>query len=344
MDIKNGIKCVVWDLDNTIWNGVLSEGDDVALNPRIKEILEQLDQRGILQSIASKNNYDDAMRKLKEFEIDRYFLYPQIHWEPKSKSVGIIQQSINIGMDTLLFIDDQPFELDEVKSVHDSINCVHVDQYTELLSHPSLTPAFITEDSKKRREMYLQDIQRKQEEESFTGTNEEFLKTLDMKFIISEAQEDCLKRAEELTVRTNQLNSTGRIYSYDELNYFRNSHDHKLFVCELTDKYGSYGKIGIALVEITETHWHIKLLIMSCRVISRGVGTVLLTHIMQQAQLANKRLLADFKNTERNKMMYVSYRFSNFKEVSKEEDGFVILENDLTQIQKFPPYIKVLVQ
>ncbi len=64
---------------------------------------------------------------------------------------------------------------------------------------------------------------------------------------------------------------------------------------------------------------------------------------MQQAKQAGKRLLADFKNTERNKMMYVSYRFSNFKEVSKEEDGFVILENDLTQIQKFPPYIDVLV-
>ncbi|MCG5250370.1 HAD-IIIC family phosphatase [Brevibacillus agri] len=343
MELKNGIKCVVWDLDNTVWKGVLSEGDEVALYPQVKEIMEQLDQRGILQSVASKNNYDDAMRKLKEFGIDHYFLYPQIHWEPKSKSVGAIQQAINIGMDTLLFIDDQPFELDEVKSVHDSVNCLHAGRYTELLTHPSLIPAFITEDSKKRRLMYLQDMERQQEEESFTGTSEEFLKTLDMKFIISEAQEDCLKRAEELTVRTNQLNSTGRIYSYDELNYFRHSPDHKLYVCELTDKYGSYGKIGIALVEMNETHWHIKLLIMSCRVISRGVGTVLLTHIMQQARQEGKRLLADFKNTERNKMMYVSYRFSNFKEVSKEEDGFVILENDLTQIQKFPPYIEVLV-
>jgi len=344
MEIKNGIKCVVWDLDNTLWDGVLSEGDEVTLKPQIKEILEQLDQRGILQSIASKNNYDDAMNKLKEFEIDSYFLYPQIHWEPKSKSLGAIQQSINIGMDTLLFVDDQPFELDEVKSVHDTINCVHADHYSELLVHPSLIPAFITEDSKKRRMMYLEDIKRKEEEDSFTGTSEEFLKTLGMKFIISEAGEDCLKRAEELTVRTNQLNSTGRIYSYDELNHFRLSPDHKLFVCELTDKYGSYGKIGIALVEITDTHWHIKLLIMSCRVISRGVGTVLLTHIMQQAKESNKRLLADFKNTERNKMMYVSYRFSNFKEVAKEEDGFVILENDLMAIQKFPPYIEVLVQ
>ncbi|MNW65920.1 hypothetical protein D3C74_443470 [compost metagenome] len=99
------------------------------------------------------------------------------------------------------------------------------------------------------------------------------------------------------------MNSTGRIYSYDELNHFRESPGHKLYVCELTDKYGSYGKIGIALAELTETHWHIKLLIMSCRVISHGVGTVLLTHIMQQAKQANKRLLADFKNTERNKMM-----------------------------------------
>ncbi len=344
MEIKNGIKCVVWDLDNTLWDGVLSEGDEVTLKPQIKEILEELDRRGILLSIASKNNIDDAMNKLKEFEIDHYFLYPQIHWEPKSKSLDAIRQSINIGMDTLLFIDDRPFELDEVKSVHAAINCVHADRYQELLDHSSLIPAFITEDSVKRRLMYLEDMKRKQEEEAFSGTSEEFLKSLGMKFIISEAEEEDLKRAEELTVRTNQLNSTGRIYSYDELNHFRESPGHKLYVCELTDKYGSYGKIGIALAELTDTHWHIKLLIMSCRVISHGVGTVLLTHIMQQAKQANKRLLADFKNTERNKMMYVSYRFSNFKEIAKAEDGFVILENDLTTIQKFPPYIELLVR
>lgn len=341
MDIKNGIKCVVWDLDNTLWDGVLLEGDEVTLKPQIKEILEELDHRGILMSIASKNNKDDAMNKLKEFGIDHYFLYPQIHWEPKSKSLDSIRQSINIGIDTLLFIDDRAFELDEVKSVHATINCLHADHYDKLLAHSSLIPKFITEDTIKRRRMYLEDMKRKQEEEAFCGTSEEFLKSLGMQFIISEAEEEDLKRAEELTVRTNQLNSTGRIYSYDDLNHFRKSSDHKLYVCELTDKYGSYGKIGIALVELTDTHWHLKLLIMSCRVISHGVGTVLLTHIMHQAKEGDKRLLADFKNTERNKMMYVSYRFANFKEIRKLEDGFVVLENDLTTIQKFPPYIEL---
>lgn len=341
MDIKKNIKCVVWDLDNTIWDGILSEGDNVILKPKIKYILEQLDKRGILHSIASKNNYYDAMNKLKKFGIDHYFIYPQIHWEAKSKSIDGIHNSIKIGMDTILVIDDQQFELDEIKSEHPMVNCVNAFDYTKLTSHPSLIQQFITEDTKRRRIMYLEDIKRREDEESFTRTNEEFLITLGMNFFISEATENCLKRVEELTVRTNQLNSTGRIYSYDELNYYRTSPNHKLYVCELSDKYGSYGKIGIALVEIMKKHWRIKLLIMSCRVISRGVGKILLTHIMQQAKLCNKRLLADFKNTERNKLMYVSFRFANFKKIASEEDGFIILENDLAIIPKFPQYISV---
>lgn len=82
------IKCVIWDLDNTIWDGVLSEDKEVKLNDNIKEIIEELDKRGILQSVASKNNYDDAMAKLREFGLDEYFLYPQITWDANQNLFG----------------------------------------------------------------------------------------------------------------------------------------------------------------------------------------------------------------------------------------------------------------
>ncbi len=339
------IKCVVWDLDNTVWDGVLVEHDDVHLKPGIKEILETLDARGILHSIASKNNYDDAMAKLKEFGLDTFFIYPEIHWNAKSGSIGNIQKNINIGMDTLLFVDDQPFEREEVKSVHPEVTCIDAVEYKNLPELGRLNPRFITKDSARRRKMYQDDIKRKQEEEEFSGPSEAFLASLNMKFKIHPAHEEDLKRAEELTVRTNQLNATGKTYDYDELKAFSKSDDHMLLVCELTDKYGSYGKIGLSLIEKKEEHWHLKLLLMSCRVMARGVGTVVMSYIMQECKKAGKKLRADFRKTGRNRMMYVSYKFANFKEVVPEdEEGHIVFENDLSMIQPFPPYIEVDIQ
>ncbi|UHA74008.1 HAD-IIIC family phosphatase [Paenibacillus sp. 481] len=337
------IKCIVWDLDHTMWEGVLLEADNVELKAGIRDIIVELDSRGILHSVASKNEVHAAMDKLREFGIDQYFLYPEINWNAKSVSVANICTNLNIGMDTILFIDDQIFERDEVQSEHPDVTCLDATEYVNLLAHPRLNPRFITEDSVRRRAMYLEDIQRKQEEDTFTGPQESFLSSLGMQFVISEAREEDLKRAEELTVRTNQLNATGNTYSYEELDQFRQSSDHLLLVCELTDKYGSYGKIGLALLELKETNWHLKLLLMSCRVMSRGVGTVMLTYIMQQAKSDGKVLQADFKQTDRNKMMYVTYRFANFKEIANDGQGQILFENDLNHIQPFPPYIEVKV-
>ena len=108
------IKCVVWDLDNTIWEGVLLENEHVQLKNNVQGILDELDKRGILLSIASKNIQDKACHKLKEFGILDYFIYPQINWNTKSSSIKKIAASINIGLDTIAFVDDQPFELEEV--------------------------------------------------------------------------------------------------------------------------------------------------------------------------------------------------------------------------------------
>jgi FkbH-like protein len=244
------IKCVVWDLDNTLWDGILLEGDDVRLKSGIKDVIKTLDQRGVLHSIASKNIYDDAMKKLREFKIDDLFLYPEISWNAKSQSIATIRENLNIGMDTFMFIDDEPYERDEVKSEHPDITCVEAAQYLELPSFPRLNPKFITQDSEKRRLMYLQDQKRKQDEKIFKGIRKEFLASLDIHLIINEAVKEDLDRAEELTVRTNQLNATGKTYSYNELKMYMKSKSHRLVVCEMDDKYGSYGKIGLSLVEI----------------------------------------------------------------------------------------------
>ena len=94
---KKSIKCVVWDLDNTLWQGVLLEDESVTLTEGIREIIVELDKRGILQSVASKNEFNTAMKKLQQLGLDEYFLYPQISWNSKSSSIQAIAKALNIG-------------------------------------------------------------------------------------------------------------------------------------------------------------------------------------------------------------------------------------------------------
>ena len=337
---KKTIKCVVWDLDHTLWNGVLLEDGQVALRPEIVQVIQTLDSRGILQSIASKNEHDMAMDQLRKFDLHEYFLYPQINWNSKAASIKSVATSLNIGLDAIAFIDDQMFEREEVNYSLPQVLCIDALEIDDLLERAEFNPRFITEDSKKRRQLYLSDIERQKAETRFVGPNEEFLATLKMVFTIADAREEDLMRVEELTVRTNQLNTTGVVYSYDELDYFRQSSSHKLLVASLEDKFGDYGKIGLAFVECDDEIWTIKLLLMSCRVMHRGVGTILLNHIMNLAKEQHVSLRAEFVHTKVNRMMYVTYKFAGFRKID-EVGETTVLENNLSQIQSFPEYVKV---
>lgn len=340
---KQKIKCIVWDLDNTIWEGVLLEDSNVRLLDGIEDIIKELDRRGILQSIASRNEYEAANKKLQEFGLREYFIYPQINWNSKSLSIKKIAELINIGIDTIAFIDDQQFEREEVAFTFPDVLCIDSADIKNLLKLPQMNPKFITEDSKMRRLMYMADIERNNAEKSFEGSNEEFLASLNMKFTISPVGEGDLQRAEELTVRTHQLNSTGYTYSFEELEGFSKSNSHKLLIAGLEDKFGTYGKIGLALVECKEAVWTIKLLLMSCRVMSRGVGTLMLNYIMACAKKNGVRLRAEFVANDRNRIMHITYMFAGFKEVEI-SNGVSILESELDVIQPFPQYIQVLIE
>ncbi len=344
---KQTIKCLVWDLDNTVWEGILLEDPEVRLRPEVPEILKTLDERGILHSIASRNDHDLAMAKLRELGIEEYFLYPQINWNSKSSSVAQIAADINIGLDAVAFVDDQPFEREEVAFSHPQVFCLDAAALAEITGRPEMMPRFVTEDSKRRRAMYQADIHRNRAEGEFVGPKEEFLAGLEMVFTIAPAREEDLKRAEELTVRTHQLNTTGYTYSYDELAAFSRSPRHHLLIASLTDRYGTYGKIGLALVERDLDQrpevWSVKLLLMSCRVMSKGVGTIMINHILAEAKRAGARLVAEFVSNDRNRMMYVTYKFAGFKEIERRgpQGEVAVLENDLEHIQPLPPYVDV---
>lgn len=332
------VKLLIWDLDNTLWEGTLLEDTGVRLREGIRETLATLDQRGILHSIASKNDHETAMRKLRELGLDEYFLYPQVNWSSKAANVQAIVAAINIGMDAVAFIDDDPFEREEIRHSLAEVLVLEATALHGLTQREEFFPPFITEDSARRRQMYRADIERKKAEEEFVGPQEEFLASLQMKFSIAPAQEADLQRAEELTVRTHQLNTTGYTYSYDELNAFRNSPHHLLFTAGLEDKFGDYGKIGLVLVEKGAEVWTVKLLLMSCRVMSRGVGTILMNHILMLARDAGVRLQAEFRSNGKNRMMLITYKFGGFKEVEKAGD-LIVFEHDLERIQPHPEWV-----
>lgn len=336
------VKVVVWDLDGTVWDGVLLEDSSVSLRDGVLDVIKGLDARGILQSVSSKNDHDMAMVVLSELGLAEYFIYPQIGWGAKSASIAAIATCINVNIDSLAFIDDQQFERDEVAFGHPQVRCFPAEDILSLLERAAFMPRFVTDDARNRRQMYLSDIRRNQLEVEFVGPKDEFLATLGLELMLSRATVDDLQRAEELTLRTHQLNTTGYTYSYDELKAFTESDGHDLWVAGLKDRNGAFGKIGLCLIDRSPTYWTIKLLLMSCRVMSCGIGTIMLTHVVGMARKAGVALRAEFIRTERNRMMFITYRLGNFNVIH--EDGCAVtLENDCSVLNDFPSYVSVTI-
>ncbi|CAN5691511.1 HAD-IIIC family phosphatase [soil metagenome] len=340
IDRRGGVKCVVWDLDNTLWEGVLLEGDDVRLRDGAEAALRTLDDRGILLSIASRNDPATTEAKLRDLEIDGLFVHPQISWNAKSSAITAIARLLNIGADALAFVDDDPFERDEVSAALPEVLCIDAVELATLVDRPELIPRFVTEDSRRRRSMVQAEIVRSRDKQAVTPA--EFLDSLGMVLTIADAGTDDLARAEELTVRTNQLNSTGYTYSYTELDDLRHSSAHRLLVAGLEDRYGAYGKIGLALVELHHDYWLLRVFLVSCRVMARGVGPTLLTHVLEEGAKAGKPVRAEFIRTDRNRPMYLMFKMAGFREIAR-DDGVAMLEHNLTAIAASPGYIEVRV-
>lgn len=337
---NRSIKCVIWDLDNTIWDGTLLEDTDVTLRDKAVEIIKELDRRGILNSIASRNFYEDAWNKLVQLKIADFFVCSEISMEgEKSKSVQSISKKLNLALDAFAFIDDQDFEIEEVKAACPEVLCIKAEKELNILNREEFIPRFITDDSAKRRIFYQNDMKRQKYEKGFKR-NVEFLKSLDMKMKIKVAEEEDLKRVEELTIRTHQLNSTGITYDYNELISFIKDENYLLLVTEMEDKFGEYGKIGVTLIEKGESDWHIKLHLMSCRVMARGVGNAILCNIIQYIQEHNLKLYADFKKTSRNKNMYLAYKFLGFTE-AEEKDDYVKFCYESETVPQMPAYVVI---
>jgi FkbH-like protein/amino acid adenylation domain-containing protein len=306
------VKCLVWDLDQTLWRGVLLEDAEVRVPDEIREVVVELDARGILQSVASRNDHDHAWERLEALGIAEYLVVPQIGWGRKSDSVLAIAEHLGFAHRTIAFIDDQPAERLEVARALPAVRCYPAEAAATLPIRPEFTPAMVTEDSRRRRVMYQGEVLRHSERENFTGPDDDFLRALNLELVVHRAAEEDLARVEELTLRTSQMNATGAHYSAATLRSLLANPAHEVLVATLTDRFGPHGAIGIMLLTKGLSVWHLKLLATSCRVVSFGTGTVLLNWLTDQAAAADAHLVADFVRTDRNRMMEVAYRFAGF--------------------------------
>lgn len=280
------IKCVVWDLDRTIWDGTLLEVNDpdtLKLRPGVAETIRVLDERGIIQSIASKNQYEDAWKMVNQLGICEYFLYPQINWDMKSNSLKTIANKLNINLDTFAFIDDSLFEREQVLRELPQVRVYDHQTLGNLLLDLPEFQGSITEESKMRRKMYQSEEIRTSALKEQGGDIIEFLKDCKIKaelFVPCKPEE--IERCYELIVRTNQLNMTGNKYTKEEYDRLREDKNRKTLAFRCKDKYGEYGITGFLQYQIKNGDLVFEEFTMSCRVSNKYIESAIFKTLLKE--------------------------------------------------------------
>jgi FkbH-like protein len=294
------IKCVVWDLDNTLWDGILVEDgpENLRLKHEVVTVIKELDRRGILNSIASKNSHDDAMRFLKKLQIDEFFLCPQISWNPKGGALKTIAAQLNIGADTLLFVDDSEFELQQVTAACPATGVLNARDFSTILGREDCQVP-VTAESLVRREMYQVERVRQDLEQSFKDDYKAFLRHCEIQLQIRPLTEENLERVHELTQRTNQMNFSGNRYDRDLLRKILRTPHLDTYVLSCEDRFGSYGIIGFGIVDHREPR--LTDLMFSCRVQSKRVEHAYLGFILRKyIGATGADFHANYRKTPRN--------------------------------------------
>lgn len=275
------IKCVVWDLDQTLWNGVLVETGPtgVELKEGLRDLLEELDRRGILMSIASKNSPDDAREVLERLGLWELFLVPQIHWEPKSNSLREIAHRLNLGLDALAFVDDMPFERDEVSSSLPMVLTMPAQRCLSMLSLPEFRGDQSSEGASRRR-MYQTGLRREQAQASSSLSFDAFLATCGTRVQIERPDNHLLPRIQDIVQRTNQLNIASQRYEIDELRAMINAADRDCFVISSADNYGDYGHVGFIVIDRSGKQVLIRDCMFSCRIQGKRIDEAVLVYLI----------------------------------------------------------------
>lgn len=293
-------KVLVWDLDETLWHGVLAEDgiEGLRINPDAVAAIKALDERGILQSIASKNDHDAAMAALKFFGLDDYFLHPQISWDRKSQAVGNVAQALDLGLDSFIFIDDQPFERAEVTNSYPEVRALPHDRVGDLLAMACFDVP-VTDESRRRRQLYREEESRQRAVAASGPDYRSFLRKAGLRLTLEPLAEANRMRVYELSQRTNQLNFTGTKFTQHDVSNLMLEQDLLCLCLRCSDAFGDYGLIGFVMVALTSAH--VRGFFMSCRVQKKRVEHAFFQWLRAQVQRnGSSELSVDYIETARN--------------------------------------------
>ncbi len=334
-------KCVVLDLDNTLWGGVI--GDDglkgIALGDfdegeafvALQKFIRELKRRGIILAVVSKNEHANAILPfrehpkmvLKEDDVSVFVA----NWDNKADNIRLVQKVLNIGFDSLVFLDDNPFERNIVREFLPDVVVPELPEdpslYIEKIASLNLfETASYSEADRQRPEQYREEAQRELVKTQFTNISD-YLTSLDMKIKLERFSAFNLPRIAQLILRSNQFNLTTRRYSEAVCEVLMNDAEHTVpFTLTLADKFGDYGLISVIILKLHAEEIEIDEYLMSCRVLQRGVEYFAMNNIVAlAAKRGAKRVRGRYIRSEKNDMVKAFFDPFGFKKISEAANG-----------------------
>ncbi len=294
-------KCLVLDLDNTLWGGVVGEDgmENLALSLQPpgngflafqQAIMDHFD-RGVILAINSRNNPDDAWQVIRTHPNmilrEKHFAAARINWNDKVDNLKELARELNIGLDSMVFLDDDETNRAAVRAMLPEVLTPDLPkdpaEYARFLNSLGVfDSSFITDEDKMRGNLYVTERLRKEEEKKFVS-KEDFLKSLSLELEVFCDDDSCLPRLSQLTEKTNQFNTMKKPLTEGDLRRYIESPDHHVFFGKLSDKFGDYGIIAFALTDKSKDSWRISSMLLSCRAFVRGVEDAFFAVIRKQA-------------------------------------------------------------
>jgi len=351
-------KCLVLDLDNTLWGGVLGDDGMAALKlgdehpgsafKAFQRALRGYRERGMLLAIASKND-EATVREALDTHPDMIlrsadFAAIEANWQAKSASLVRIAKKLNIGLDSLVFFDDNPVERAEVRAHCPGVRVVEMPvdvlhYVAALATVPLLDRPRVLEEDRARATMVADDAQRERLAAT-TQSIEEFLAGLEMVATVGQSDDTTIERISQLIHKTNQFNLTTRRHSLEDVRKLASASDARVLWMRLADRFGDMGLIAVGIVRVEGDVGRVDTLLMSCRVMGRGVEDAVLAHLVEAArELGAKSLLGEYRRTAKNDIVREYYRERGFAELSQEGESALYSLADLSAAERWPRHI-----
>ena len=333
-DLGINRKCIVLDLDNTLWGGIVGEDgfEGIKLSPQppgnsfveFQRIIQALYERGIILAINSRNNEDEAMRVIREHPYmvlrEDNFASIKINWNDKISNIKAIAEELNIGLDSFVYFDDDAVNRELMSKALPEVMTVDLPEdpalYSQSLTNLNDFNTFsITDEDKKRGQMYLEQRKRIQLEKSVSNL-EEFLSQLSIKINIKTADEFTIPRIAQLVLKTNQFNLTTNRFREEEIRKFAQNMNMWVGCAQTGDKFGDNGITGVFIVNKNTgySEWSIDTFLLSCRVMGRGIEDGIMQHILNEARKEGiSRVRGRYIPTKKNKPCESFLSNSGFK-------------------------------